>query len=119
MPAGVDLGGASCAGCFVFSSISRIHSATNAPTAQSKKWPSEGVRCGTIFCAPRSSIAWPEDWRVECEVEDGGIEVTIFSGPNAHERAVRYASCQYGDFEEVALTPTRNRCDPDLPALSK
>jgi hypothetical protein len=45
--------------------------------------------------------------------------VTIFSGPNAHERAVRYASCQYGDFEEVALTPTRNRCDPDLPALSK
>jgi hypothetical protein len=32
----------------------------------------------------------PGDWRVEW-VDDGGIEVTIFSDPNARERALRYA----------------------------
>jgi hypothetical protein len=44
------------------------------------------------------------DWRVECEIEDGDIEVTVFSGPDARERAIRYAHRQYGDFEEVSLT---------------
>jgi hypothetical protein len=42
------------------------------------------------------------DWRVECEVEDGAIEVAIFSGPNARERAIRYADRHYRDFEETA-----------------
>jgi hypothetical protein len=45
------------------------------------------------------------DWRVECEDEDGGIEVAIFSGPNARERAMRYADHHYRDFEEVSLVP--------------
>jgi ABC-type phosphonate transport system ATPase subunit len=45
----------------------------------------------------------PGDWRVECEIEDGGIEVAIFSGPNARERAIRHADRHYGDFEEVIL----------------
>jgi hypothetical protein len=45
----------------------------------------------------------PGDWRVECEVEDGAIEVAIFSGPNARERAIRHADRQYGDFEEISL----------------
>jgi hypothetical protein len=45
------------------------------------------------------------DWRVECESEDGEIEVTIFSGPDARDRAIRYADRQYGDFEEVSLAP--------------
>lgn len=30
----------------------------------------------------------PGDWRVEREDDDGSIEVAIFSGPNARERAV-------------------------------
>ena len=42
----------------------------------------------------------PGDWRVEREGEDGTIEVAIFSGPNARERAIRYADRQYGDFVE-------------------
>ena len=45
------------------------------------------------------------DWRVECHDEGGEIEVTIFSGPNARERAILYADRHYGDFEEVKLTP--------------
>lgn len=45
----------------------------------------------------------PGHWRVEREDEDGGIEVAIFSGPNARERAIRYVDRQYGgDFVEVS-----------------
>jgi len=29
---------------------------------------------------------WPGDWRVEWVDDDGGVEVAIFSGPNARER---------------------------------
>jgi hypothetical protein len=46
--------------------------------------------------------ATPGDWRVEREDEDGSIEVAIFSGPNARQRALRYADHQYGDFAEVS-----------------
>jgi hypothetical protein len=45
------------------------------------------------------------DWRVEWIDDDGGIEVAIFSGPNAKERALRYADRQYGQFEEICLAP--------------
>ena len=48
---------------------------------------------------------WPGDWRVERIDDDGGIEVVIFSGPNARERALRYADRHYGDFEEISLAP--------------
>jgi len=34
-----------------------------------------------------------------------GIEVAIFSGLNARERALRYADRQYGNFQEVSLKP--------------
>jgi hypothetical protein len=37
--------------------------------------------------------------------DDGRIEVAIFAGPNARERAIRYADRQYGRFEEVMLEP--------------
>jgi hypothetical protein len=47
----------------------------------------------------------PGDWRVEWIDDDGGVEVAIFSGPNARERALRYADRQYGYFEEVNLAP--------------
>jgi hypothetical protein len=33
------------------------------------------------------------------------MEVAIFSGPNARERAIHYAERQYGIFEEVRLDP--------------
>lgn len=42
------------------------------------------------------------DWRIEWVDDDDGCEVAIFSGPNARERALRYADRQYGDFEESA-----------------
>jgi hypothetical protein len=32
--------------------------------------------------------------RVEWEDEDGGVEVTIFSGPDAREPATRYADLE-------------------------
>jgi hypothetical protein len=48
----------------------------------------------------------PGDWRVEWIDDDGGCEVAIFSGPNARERAIRYADRQYGSFEEVSLSPS-------------
>ena len=47
----------------------------------------------------------PGDWRVEWVDDDGGIEVAIFSGPNARERALTYADRQYGRFEETKLEP--------------
>jgi hypothetical protein len=42
-------------------------------------------------------------WRVEATDDNGGIEVAIFSGPNAYQRAIRYADRQYGGFEEIDL----------------
>jgi hypothetical protein len=48
---------------------------------------------------------YPGDWRVEWVDDDGGVEVAIFAGPNARERAMRYADRQYGRFEEVTLEP--------------
>jgi hypothetical protein len=51
---------------------------------------------------------WPGDWRVEKLDDDGGIEVAIFSGPDARDRAFEYADRPYrGDFEEVSLPPMR------------
>jgi hypothetical protein len=45
------------------------------------------------------------DWRVEREGEDGEMEIAIFGGPNAYERAIVYADREYGDFEEIRLAP--------------
>jgi hypothetical protein len=39
----------------------------------------------------------PGQYRVEAEVEDGGMEVAIFSGPNALDRAVVFAGGAYYD----------------------
>ena len=39
---------------------------------------------------------YPGDWRVEWIDDHGGKEVAIFAGPNARERALRYADRQYG-----------------------
>jgi hypothetical protein len=47
----------------------------------------------------------PGDWRVEWVDDDGGVEVAIFPGPNARERALRYVDRQYGNFQEVSLEP--------------
>jgi hypothetical protein len=47
------------------------------------------------------------DWRVEWFDDDGGCEVEIFTGPDAHEQARRYAEQRYGKFEEIALAPYR------------
>jgi hypothetical protein len=44
---------------------------------------------------------YPGDWRVEWVDDDGGIELAIFAGPKARERAIKYADRQYGAFEEV------------------
>lgn len=34
----------------------------------------------------------PQHYRVESIVDDGGIEVALFMGPNALERAIHFAS---------------------------
>jgi hypothetical protein len=47
-----------------------------------------------------------DDWRVEWIDADGSAEVAIFSGPGAHQRAVRYADRQYGNFEEIDPSPS-------------
>ena len=35
-------------------------------------------------------------------MNDGGVELAIFAGPKARERAIGYADRHYGLFEEVA-----------------
>lgn len=42
----------------------------------------------------------PGDFRVESIDDDGSCEVAIFSGPNAHSRAVAFASSYYDEFED-------------------
>lgn len=37
----------------------------------------------------------PDNFRVEAEVEDGGMEVAVFSGPNALDRAISFAGGNY------------------------
>lgn len=49
----------------------------------------------------------PGDWRVEREDEDGSIEVAIFSGPNARERALRYADRQSATSPKSGTHRTR------------
>ena len=48
---------------------------------------------------------YPDDWRVEWVDDDGGVELAIFAGPNARERAIKYADRQDGRFREVKLKP--------------
>ena len=48
---------------------------------------------------------YPGDWRVEWVDDDGGVELAIFAGPNARERAIKYADRQDGRFREVKLKP--------------
>jgi hypothetical protein len=43
---------------------------------------------------------YPGNWRVEWEDDDGGVEVTIFSGPDARDRAFQYADWRYRHFVE-------------------
>ena len=37
----------------------------------------------------------PDQWRVEKSDDDGGCEVQIFTGPDAREHAIDYASARY------------------------
>jgi len=48
---------------------------------------------------------YPGEWRVEWFDDDGGVEVAIFAGPRARERALPYADRQYGHFEEIRFNP--------------
>jgi hypothetical protein len=54
----------------------------------------------------------PSDWRVEKFDDDGGVEVTIFGGPNARQRAIQYSDWRYRDFEEVSLAPMPDATEP-------
>jgi hypothetical protein len=39
---------------------------------------------------------------------DGDYEaVEVFTGPDAREQAIRYAQRQFGDYDEIRLTPYR------------
>jgi hypothetical protein len=54
----------------------------------------------------------PNDWRVEKMDDDGGYEVVkVFTGPDAHEQAIRYAEREFGAFDEIDLEPYA-RLDP-------
>lgn len=44
----------------------------------------------------------PDAFRVEAIDDDGGCEVAIFSGPNALERAIIFASCVGGYYDKWA-----------------
>jgi hypothetical protein len=46
----------------------------------------------------------PESWAVEAIAmkDDGAIEVTIFSGPDAKPRAVEYAAAKYTDYRVLS-----------------
>jgi len=43
----------------------------------------------------------PGDWHVQWTADDGGLEMAIFSGPRARERAIMFAERCYGGYEEV------------------
>lgn len=43
------------------------------------------------------------EWRVQWFDDDDGCELTIFAGPRARERALRYAEREYGHFKEVGF----------------
>jgi hypothetical protein len=45
------------------------------------------------------------DWRVEKMDEDGGIELALFSGGDARQRAISYADRVYSEFDEIELHP--------------
>jgi hypothetical protein len=64
------------------------------------KWP-------TITCRPRSfKIAWRAViGGSSATTKMAGSRSWFFSGPNARERAIRYADHHYRDFEEVSLVP--------------
>jgi hypothetical protein len=48
---------------------------------------------------------YPREWRVEWFDDAGDVEVAVFSGPKARERAIQYADRQYGLFEEIRFDP--------------
>jgi hypothetical protein len=46
------------------------------------------------------------DWRVEKLCDDGEtIAVAIFQRPDARQRAIPYASAEYGTYDEIELEP--------------
>ena len=45
------------------------------------------------------------DYRVEKITDDGGIEVAVFSGPDAAERARTFARRYYGSFKDRSVSP--------------
>src|SRR3954468_24135261 len=47
------------------------------------------------------------DWRVEKMDDDAGIELALFSGGDARQRAISYADRVYGEFDEIELHPYR------------
>jgi hypothetical protein len=47
----------------------------------------------------------PGDWHVEKMGAAGVVEVAVFGGPNARERALRYAAWEYGGFDEIEPEP--------------
>jgi hypothetical protein len=82
--------------CIVIS-CSKLRRWTNE-RPEPRRFSREGVR-------DREHIG---DWRVEKLGEDGeSIEVAIFSGGDARQRARRYADREYGEFDEVELEPYR------------
>jgi hypothetical protein len=59
------------------------------------------------------------DWRVEWFDDNGGCEVTIFSGANARDRAISYANGQYGSFEQISDATRKLSAAATVPAASE
>ena len=57
----------------------------------------------------------PGDWRVKKVDTDGGTEVAVFGGPNARERALRYADREYGEFDAIEPEPYPSLGSPPIP----
>ena len=45
----------------------------------------------------------PGDWHVQWTDDGGGLEMAIFSGPRARDRASMFAERCYGGYEEVRI----------------
>jgi hypothetical protein len=62
------------------------------------QFPAEVIKDATI----------PNAWRVEKldSDQDGGVDVTIFSGPSARERATEYAAWKYGSYQSAEVNAT-------------
>lgn len=86
-------------GATVFSGMSDVR--RNARDAKAMLGPTGTIRRVAAVAIVYQGYLSPDDWVIETldAAGDGGIYVTVFSGPKARERAIEYAEEKYSGFQ--------------------